>query len=196
MTTVISRLYETAEAAMAVERDLRAAGFPQNAIDVIEYGSPFERIREARVGEATAQTLAEHLTSGRALLVIRAPFTPFGAALRAQQIVAGHPHIDLGAGVGDEYIREELRIPANDKILRNRRFLSNDFIPGRTSRRLLSERLNIPTLTQRRAPGRSLIKGGPVTSGAFPFRLLLDERAVSGPGETILSRLISGMRAR
>lgn len=103
MTTIVTRLYENAAHADAVVAKLKAEGFPDATIDVIEQRdrtSAQDQIAAAGVPAAVAQQYAQHLTSSRALLVVRAPFVPFGAAKTAIEAADEHPAFD--AGVGDE----------------------------------------------------------------------------------------------
>jgi len=191
MTTVISRLFDSAQAAHAVADELAAIGFPEGTVDVIRQtgdSSTVERILQVRVGEETAQLFSQHLTTERALLVVRAPFYPLGAARKAQDVVASYAHIDLGDGVGDEYIREEPETGSTQKILRNRRFLTAE-TPDRRARSM-SELFNLPVLATRRTR-RSLVASGPISTGAFPFQLLLTQarpRSVARRGGPVLSR--------
>lgn len=106
MTTVVTRLYGSKETAERVADILRAEGFPEATFDVITTADA-KRIAASRVEEAAARRYAEAMTEDRALLVCRAPFTPFGAARRAQEVADSEPWIDAGVADQDRYIREQ-----------------------------------------------------------------------------------------
>lgn len=94
MTTVVSRLYPNKNAADAVVSALHEAGFPADTVDVIGAGDNLEaRIEASRVPRKAAATYAQEVTGDVNLVVVRAPFTPFGAAREAMAIVDdGNPH--------------------------------------------------------------------------------------------------------
>jgi hypothetical protein len=106
MTTIVSRLYETREAAERVADILRSDGFPDATLDIITTPDT-DAIAAARVDRDAAARYARAMTDGRALLVCRAPFTPFGAARRAQDVADGEASVDAGVANQNRYIREE-----------------------------------------------------------------------------------------
>lgn len=174
MTTVISRLYDSADTAQAVAGKLHDAGFPADTVDVLTDGS-VEALRAARLSGATSEAIAPHMTKGRALVVVRAPFTPIGAARRAMDIVDEHASVDMGIGPVNEYIREEPdhRRYFSSILSDHRLFLSSDMKPG-TGRyhKTMSEIFGLRLLSKNRTR-RSAISGGAFMSTKFlPFRLL------------------------
>ena len=106
MTTVVTRLYESKAVADRVAEVLRADGFPEATLDVIT-SADAGRIAASRVEERAAERYASAMTEGRALLVCRAPFTPFGAARRAQEVADSEPWIDAGVANQNRYIEEK-----------------------------------------------------------------------------------------
>ena len=106
MTTVVTRLYESKAVADRVADVLRADGFPEATLDVIT-AADAGRIAASRVEERAAERYAKAMTEGRALLVCRAPFTPFGAARRAQEVADSEAWIDAGVANQNRYIQEK-----------------------------------------------------------------------------------------
>ena len=93
MTTIITRMYSDEAAANAVADGLREQNFPDVLFDVIAGGADAAgRMATAQVAEAEAATYGLMIDSGNALVVVRAPFTPFGAARTAMDVMdAGNP---------------------------------------------------------------------------------------------------------
>ena len=93
MTTIITRMYSDEAAANAVADALRAEDFPDSLFDVIAGGADVgARMDAAQVAAPEAGVYGPMVESGNALVVVRAPFTPFGAAKSAMKIVdAGGP---------------------------------------------------------------------------------------------------------
>jgi hypothetical protein len=103
MTTLVTRLYDDPAHADAAVATLKADGFPDSTMDIIEQrgrASARDRIEAAGVPVDIARQYAQHLTSNRALLVVRAPFVPFGAARRAIEVADQYPAIN--AGIADQ----------------------------------------------------------------------------------------------
>lgn len=109
MTTIVTRLYENAAHADEVVATLKAEGFPDSAMDVIEQGgrSAEDTIVAAGVPADVAQQYAQHMSVGRGLLVVRAPFAPFGAAKAAIEAADAHPSFDAGVENENIYIRQD-----------------------------------------------------------------------------------------
>ncbi|TNF57766.1 MAG: hypothetical protein EP307_13280 [Rhodobacteraceae bacterium] len=108
MTTVVSRLYPDEATAQGVASALAKAGFPASTYDVITAGDA-DAIAAARVLAEDAALYASKLTDGRALLVVRAPVTPFGAARAAMQIADGAESIHVGAKAPNRHIEEVVK---------------------------------------------------------------------------------------
>lgn len=108
MTTVITRLYADKSTAEAAAADLAGEGFASADIDVIDKADA-AAMAEARVAEDAAGAIAAAMPAGAALLVVRAPFSPIGAARRAMEIVDGHPAIETATTARADYIRETPR---------------------------------------------------------------------------------------
>lgn len=163
MTVVISRLYSDMGKAESVAASLFAAGFPESTVDVIVSGGDGDlpsRIASARVSRDSAQIYAQNLSMERGLLVVRAPFTPFGAARRAQEIVDAVASIDVGVKDPNRHIREQPKPELFVSVLRDHpRWFSPDFGPGMT-RLTLSDAFGLPLIRRRRGAGRSVFSGG------------------------------------
>lgn len=154
MTTLVTRLYENAAQADDVVATLKAEGFPDSSMDVIEQGSRRSaegQIIDAGVPANVAQQYAQHLSVGRGLLVVRAPFVPFGAAKAAIEAADAHPSFD--AGVADENLNIPDKLdrdlllsimPSHRLFLTNMLDVRNDLKP-----RGLSAAFRIPTLSEK-----------------------------------------------
>ncbi len=154
MSTIVTRLYEDPAHADAAVATLKAEGFPDDCMSIVEQRSrrsAQDMIEEAGVPTDTAQQYAQHLTANRALLVVRAPFTPFGAARRAIEVADSYPAFN--AGVANENINipnepnPELFVsilPSHRLFLTNMLDVRNDLKP-----RGLSRAIGIPTLSQK-----------------------------------------------
>ena len=105
MTTVVTRLYETEDMARSVAETLRKEGFPDATLDVIT-SADTRAMEAARVEPGAASRYAGAMEPGFALFVCRAPFTPFGAAIRAQTVANAVPSLDVGVADENRYIRE------------------------------------------------------------------------------------------
>lgn len=152
MTTIVTRLYENAAHADDVVAKLKAEGFPESTMDVIEQGSRSsaeDSIVAAGVPAGIAQQYAQHLSVGRGLLVVRAPFVPFGAAKTAIEAADMHPSFD--AGVANENIhlpkefddRQYLSIMSSHRL-----FLTNHLdVDNGLKPRGISAAFGIPTLS-------------------------------------------------
>lgn len=100
MTTMISRLYASRRRVEAALGELRHAGYR----DVHRFGAgdgeapgdraaDIEAMRAIGMPRATAESFADRLASGNALVVV---FAPFGKALEATRILDAHEPIDGG----------------------------------------------------------------------------------------------------
>lgn len=171
MTTIVTRLYENAAHAADVVAKLKAEGFPDNCMDVVaqkEGSSAQDAILDAGVPTDIAQQYAQHMTSSRALLVVRAPFVPFGAAKAAIEAADEHPAFDAGVVDQNLNVRDEVNddlftsiFPSHRKFLTGDYELRNDMKP-----RGFSANFRIPTLAERGKKMRaSVIHGGKVFFG-------------------------------
>jgi hypothetical protein len=187
MTTVVSRLFADAATADAAVAALRAQGHPPGNIDIIAKGpQAAERIAAARVSQDAAAKYAAKLDGGRALVVVRAPFTPLGAALNAIETIDRFESVNAGVADQNAYIRESpssrffgLSILKGSPLL-----LTTKLPPGRlllsskdAARRdagigTISSKLGLRLLSRERLR-RSAIHGGAYMSRKFlPFPLL------------------------
>lgn len=93
MTTIITRLYATPDRASAVVDALKADGFMDRDISMFSAGTSASTIQRAGVYAKAAQTYADHVAKGAALVVCRAPT---GSAYPALAVVDQFPAIDAG----------------------------------------------------------------------------------------------------
>ena len=133
-TTIITRLYNDDAAANAVVSGLSEAGFPEKTYSIIGAGSDAAAaMTDAQVGEEAASAYASALDGGKKLVVIRAPFVPFGAAKEATKIADSQPRVDVGLGKEDVLVSPELPLEPFPKIQRNQRY--GDFLYPLINRR-------------------------------------------------------------
>ncbi len=127
MTTIITRLYKDDSAANAVVAGLSEAGFPDKLYSTIGGGGDVaSALADASVGEDAAAAYAPLIDQGNKLVVVRAPFTPFGAAKEAMKIVDSQPTVDAGVANENVFVSEEMKESSFPKILRNQHF--GDFL--------------------------------------------------------------------
>lgn len=119
MTTVVSRLYPDEATAQGVAAELAKAGFPAATVDIVTTADA-AAIAKARVMDTDAAAYAAKMQAGNALLVVRAPVTPFGAARRAMEIVGMAEAIPVG-GVRkpNYYIQETVKSDLFLSVLRD-----------------------------------------------------------------------------
>lgn len=107
MTTIISRLYNDEATAGAVLAELKAAGFTDEVTDMVAHGAGTRRrIEKTGVDAAAASAYARKMVEGNALVVVRAPVVPFGAARGAMRIVDSQPKIDAGVANENVYVSD------------------------------------------------------------------------------------------
>ncbi|MEX3015962.1 hypothetical protein [Gymnodinialimonas hymeniacidonis] len=154
MSTIVTRLYEDPANADAAVETLKAEGFPESCMSVVEQASrrsAQDMIEEAGVPADAAQQYAQHLTANRALLVVRAPFAPFGAARRAIEVADSYPAFNAGVANENMNIPEEPNpelflsiLPSHRLFLTNMLDVRNDLKP-----RGFSRAFGIPTLSEK-----------------------------------------------
>jgi hypothetical protein len=194
MTTIITRLYSDRKTAQAVADALMSAGHQGSYIDVIG-SADAGAMEHARVNGAAASAYAKAMTGAQTLLVVRAPFSPIGAAKRAQTIVGRYASLDVGLDNEDHYVREQPKGARFLSILSNHpRFLTQDMNAGAGRRRsTVSSAFGMPTLSAYKSR-RSAISGGAYISTKFwPMPLISKNKTkhsvISGGGHPF-SRLI------
>ncbi len=169
MTTIVSRLYESAETARRVADRLRAEGFPDATLSVVAEADKHQ-IAAARVDEADAARYASAMTGDRALFVCRAPFTPFGAARRAMEVADGEPSVDAGVHDQNRYIREVADLDSyTPSVLENHPLMltREDYVGSGWSDWQASDIFMWPTVTRRKTPPNNVIRGGAHMSRYF-----------------------------
>ncbi|MEJ6388035.1 hypothetical protein [Gymnodinialimonas ulvae] len=154
MSTIVTRLYEDPANADAAVATLKAEGFPEDCMSVVEQRSrrsAQDMIEEAGVPSDVAQQYAQHLSANRALLVVRAPFVPFGAARRAIEVADTYPAFDAGVANENINIPEEPNpdlflsiLPSHRLFLTNMLDVRNDLKP-----RGFSRAFRIPLLSEK-----------------------------------------------
>ncbi len=154
MSTIVTRLYEDPANADAAIATLKAEGFPEDSMSVVEQRSrrsAQDMIEEAGVPTDVAQQYAQHLTANRALLVVRAPFVPFGAARRAIEVADSYPAFNAGVANENLNIPDEPNPDLYLSILPSHRLFLTDILDVRNDLkpRGFSRAFRIPTLLQR-----------------------------------------------
>lgn len=193
MTTIITRLYDTADTAHAVSSALINMGLSERCCDVITEGSDTaHKIAAARVSKDSVGALAAQVKGGRALLVVRAPFSPIGMA-RSVMVVSDRFNPIPVAGVNaNEYVREQPKSELFLSILKDhRRFLSSDMNPGQNRRRgTISSAFGLRTLSKHKERNSAIAGGAYMSTKFLPFPLLTRSRTKTSAGE---GRTISSM---
>lgn len=106
MTTIISRLYKDESTAKKVMKDLKTRGFPDKLMEMVGAGEDAQsKMEAAHVNSTSAAAYAGKMAEGNAVVVVRAPVTPFGIAKAAMEIVDSKPSIDAGVENENEFIR-------------------------------------------------------------------------------------------
>lgn len=175
MTTVVSRLYDSVDTANRVADKLRAAGFPESTLSVIATADS-AAIQAARVSAPVAASYVSAMTGGQAVLVCRAPVTPFGAARVAMATADGEAWINTGRGAANEYIREVANLDnLNPSVLTNHPMMMtrDDYVGSGWAEWRMSDVFGFPTISVRREYRPSVLTGTRYMSRAFwPQRLL------------------------
>ncbi|NJM82284.1 MAG: hypothetical protein HC844_07145 [Tabrizicola sp.] len=174
MTTIITRLYSDTATAQAVAETLVKGGHGETYIDVITQdgsGALHDRLHRARVNARSAATYAGAIAAGNALLVVRAPFNPIGAARHAMRIVDRTPSIKVGVADENEYIREQPTFEVRKTVLTDHpRFMSHDLV-GR-DRGTVSSAFGLRLLSARGTKTSAISGGGYMSTKLLPFPLL------------------------
>lgn len=174
MTTVISRLYKDKKAADTVVKALHEVGFPDNIIDVINAGDKDAEAAmvAARVAKDAAATYAGELGDSASLVVVRAPFTPFGAAREAMKIVDGHSPMASAVSDQNMMIREQPRSDLFLSVMRDHRLFMTDRKEMSRNDGRISHGFGWRLLSKHKT-GRSAMSGGRFMSKMFwPMPLL------------------------
>jgi hypothetical protein len=171
MTTIITRLYSDTATAQSVAAALMAEGHDQDYVDVIGKdgeGDVMGRLRHARVSAVAGKAYAPAIAKGNTLVVVRAPFTPMGAARNAMKVVDRTKSIKVGIASEDEYIREEPRIAARGRVLPPGTFFMSNPHRSSTHGHILGSN---PIIHSK--PRTSAISGGAYMSRFFwPMKLV------------------------
>ena len=108
MTTVVTRLYADKTTAEQAVTALQLQNHPSGNIDMIGSGKGAQdAMVAAMVPEASAAAYAKAMKSGAALVVVRAPVTPFGAARNAIDTVNEFDAVDAGVENENYYVTED-----------------------------------------------------------------------------------------
>lgn len=110
MTTIITRLFASEEAAQRVANKLHWEGFPKRAYRVIpasagsDAAAMEDRLKRAGVDPDAAAAYAGKLGDGGAVMVIHATYKPLGAARIAREILGRAETVDVGSVNDDFYV--------------------------------------------------------------------------------------------
>ena len=194
MTTIITRLYPTTTAAHAVADALMQAGHQSSYVDIIDHAD-MGAMAAARVSDSAAAAYAKAMTGGQALLVIRAPFSPVGAANSAKAVVGRYASIDAGVAHEDSYVREQADGQRFLSILKNHpRFLSQDIGPGKgRTRGTVSSAFGAQLLVPNKTSRSVTADGTHISTKFWPMRLVSvnkTKRSVIAGGGHPLSKLL------
>lgn len=174
MTTVVSRLYDQVETANRMADQFRAEGFPESCLSILT-SADSHAMAAARIPASDAKTYAAKMQAGQAVFVCRAPFTPFGAARRAIDLVDGMPSL-AGANT---YLRQDPKIerglnsvlPTHPKMMTR-----DDYVGSGWAEFRASHLFGWPTVSRRREAPNNLIKSkGPMSRLFWPGKLISDK---------------------
>jgi hypothetical protein len=172
MTTIITRLYADTSTARAVAQALISQGHAPDTVDVITRdgaGDLMARILASRVRQVAAAHYGPAIEGGRALVVVRAPFAPLGAARHAMKVVDRTPSIKVGVADENDYIREDPKVDTRKSLLAgNPLVMTNPFRPLPHGHILGSNPI-LPPRTRRSA----------IAGGGFMSRFFWPQRLVS-----------------
>jgi hypothetical protein len=169
MTTVITRLYADRQTAEGVAHRLTGAGLSAETIDIFDNRTGGVReLRVAKLGPANARAHHQALAQGGALLVVRAPFNPIGAARAIKDMVAEVPSIAVPGGIPNEYVREQAGHAYLHILKDHPKFFSQDleFLDSR-ARGLVSHAFGFRTLSPLRERTSAVGRSRPIL-GAKP----------------------------
>lgn len=191
MTTIITRLYPDVATAQAVAAALASKGLEASDIDIITRdgsASAEAHIRKARVPADSAAAYDRHMTGGRALLVVRAPFAPMGTALRAMRVVNGTPALDAGVEDENVYIREQPRVGSSGTVLHGTVFFMSN--PHRSMHH--GHVLSRDPILRGRTPHSAIPGGGHMSTKFWPMKLISEpkERSSAIRGGFLFSSLL------
>ncbi|MEM1299427.1 MAG: hypothetical protein AAGH68_09105 [Pseudomonadota bacterium] len=182
--TVITRIYSNESAANAVATALGEQNFPDEMFEVISGGGDVDaRMAAARVDAAEAAVYAPMIKDGNALVVVRAPFNPMGAARAAMKTVDAGGPLEIAVENANRYMGDDLDLlRKSDKVQNNvywGRLIphlldeTNSGGRGRAPFRFSSDLFCMPTIKHMywaRAAGHLLNESNSGGQGRAPFR--------------------------
>ena len=188
MTTIITRLYASEDAAQKVADDLLAEGISGDSVQLIGGGKEaMDKMLAARVPEGSAEAYKAAMSRGRTLLVAEVGFNPFGAAAQAIKTVGQHEAIDAGVENENAYLREEPGPELQGGVLYGAPlFLTRRPDPNAPPRKSLSELFDAPTTSKHRTTRSAIAGGAHMSTKLLPFPLLRERR----PARPMRSRLM------
>lgn len=108
MTTIVTRLYPDKDTAETAVTALKLQNHPEGNIDIVTAGKGAEdALRDAQVPEDSAAAYASAMKRGQAVVVVRAPVTPFGAARNAIDTLDEFESVDAGVENENYYVTTE-----------------------------------------------------------------------------------------
>jgi hypothetical protein len=178
MTTIITRLYPDAATAQSVAAHLSAAGHPARTMDVITAGGDLHaRLAAAGVSDVAAAAYAGGIGGGGALVVVRAPFNPIGAARSAIDIVDSTPSVGVGLANENMYRRERAKSELYVSVLTDHpRIFSSTVQEGR-DRGLISDALGMRLLSKPKTRTSAMGKARRIMTGALTSKTKTSARS-------------------
>jgi hypothetical protein len=183
MTTIITRIYKDEAAANAVADALRAKAFPGDMFDVISGGADVTgRMATAQVADAEAAVYGPMVEQGNALVVVRAPFAPFGAARTAMQVADEGGPLEVKVDNANRYMGLDGHSARIEMAVQHRYWAgviphilneTNSMGRGMAPFRFSSDLFGMPTIKHRfwaSIPGHLLNESNSGGRGRAPFR--------------------------
>ena len=182
MTTIITRLYASEQAAKKMADKLYWNGFPKLALVIVsgtDKDAVQKRMAAAQVHEDAAPAYAASVAGGEtALLIIRATYKPLDAARIAREMTAASETVDIGV-VMDEYYAPDLPDHAPSILKTHPKLLSLPDEPAELRRGPISNEMGVRLLSAPKAR-TSAMSGGRYMSKAFwPMKLVSTGRNAS-----------------
>ncbi|MFK7753497.1 MAG: hypothetical protein AB8B51_13200 [Sedimentitalea sp.] len=176
MTTVISRLYASADTAKGVLAALTQAGLPDGDVDLIlPGGDAAQTMKTALISNDNAAVYDDALSGAKAVVVARVGLMPMGAARRVIEMMDDQAPMALGLANENVYLRQKAtptREAGKTVMSDHPRFLSSDLPRGQVSHARTTQGLGLKLVSQRKKRNSASSNGGGSSRLFWPMPLL------------------------
>lgn len=154
MTTIVTRLYESETQASAVVARLTGDGFPASTYDVLTTKDK-AAMEAAGLSADAAGAYNKAMKAGNAMLVVRAPFTPFGAARAAIAAADSQAAIEVDAPKSEyKEVSQTTTVP---KIMHG--YWADFLIPHISKKGTVTGAMGFNVLSDRKPMGQTIRHG-------------------------------------